>query len=198
MKWLTIKCKVLGYFCCTTVCSYTCSEMEFDALFNPFTNSMVRYKPSYENPVVVSVYDHLWSPLLVISQYITIKWYQTVLSKSGKTSVPKLRQTGKNLKPQVLHRSLPLSCEDDSIIPVSGCFSLRQVNLEQLAFPPSSPPSLGCATSQPKNVLLKSSIRIGSHAVSGTAWKESKYCILLCTTSLCCGLVFLVKDAAWF
>lgn len=106
--------RLLLVFCCTTVCSYMCSGMEFDAAFNPFAHSMVHCKPSYENPVVVSVYNHLWSPLLVGFAHVTIKWYQTVLSESSKTWIPKLHQPGKNLKPQVLQRRLPPSCEERS------------------------------------------------------------------------------------
>lgn len=131
MKWFTIKCslRLLLVFCCTTVCSYMYSEMKFGAAFNPFTHSMVHCEVSYENPVVLSMYNHLWAPLLVSFAHITIKWYQTVLQRPVRLEFP---------------NSIKLkSCTEGSLhhvrnIPVSGCFSPRQVILEQLAFPASS------------------------------------------------------------
>lgn len=96
------------------------------------------------------------------------------------------------------------SCTEGSLhhvrnIPVSGCFSPRQV-IPWSSWPFQLPVLLLCVLQHlaTKKVLPKSSIRIESHPVRGTAWKESKYCILLSATSLCCGLVFLVRDAAWF
>lgn len=59
----------------------------------------------------------------------TIKWYQTVLQSPVRLEFPN------SIKPK--------SCTEGSLhhvrnIPVSGCFSPRQVILEQLAFPASS------------------------------------------------------------
>lgn len=148
--------------------------MEFDAALNPVIHSVVYSEPSYENPVVVSVLDHLWSPLQDIFAHIKIKWYQTVLQSPVKPEFPNSIKQAKiwSLK----------SCTEGSLhhvrnIPVSGCFSPRQVILEQLAFPASSPPSLGCATSGNQKTFYE---KVAAKPLSVFCWsrKQGKSSIL--------------------
>lgn len=189
--------RLLLLFCCTTVCSYMCSGMEFDAAFDPVTHSLMYCKPSCENAVVVSVSDHLWSPLQDIFAPIAIKWYQTVLQSPVKLEFPnsiKLKKKSEASSPAQKAPSIIWGTFQSQAALVLGRLYLGAAGLSSF----QSSFFVFCNIWQPKKVLPISSIRIESHAVSGTAWKESKYCVPLSATSLCCGLVFLVKDAAWF